>query len=362
MKAERASFVDELRGLALLGIILVNAPFIGLPLNEARHSLQFPASDRVADFLMTAFFQGKFFLIFSFLFGYSIARFMRTDTAVGLRKYRRRLFGLAVFGLLHGAFFFIGDILFGYGLLGLILLLVINKSDQKVKRLAGLAGFVALLIFIGLAMMPAEDTSTADLIPFDQTMRIGSFWQTAQARIELFPFMQIFLGVMNYGYALTMMCLGLLGGRHLVLEEPDTHPELWQRCRLLGLFVGLPLALLAAIYGGWSWSPLLCFATAPLLSAGYVGWLVWLRERMPDMLRFVRASGQMSLTLYIGESALLSSFFCGWGLGWFGKMGSAAVCGVAIACWFLLELFAHLWLRRFRQGPLEAIMSAWTTR
>lgn len=67
----------------------------------------------------------------------------------------------------------------------------------------------------------------------------------------------------------------------------------------------------------------------------------------------------MSLTGYIGESALLSLIFCGYGLGLFSQLGAARVMLIALAAWLVLDLFAMAWLRVFDQGPLERLLRLW---
>lgn len=70
--------------------------------------------------------------------------------------------------------------------------------------------------------------------------------------------------------------------------------------------------------------------------------------------------GQMSLTVYIGESALMSFVFSAYGLGYFGQWGAFPVVLAGIACWAVLTAFAWLWMRSFKQGPLEFVMAAMT--
>ena len=75
---------------------------------------------------------------------------------------------------------------------------------------------------------------------------------------------------------------------------------------------------------------------------------------------FAAIPGRASLSVYIGESVLLSLLFCGYGLGFFGEWGAFPVVLSGIAAWVVLALLARAWLRRFRQGPLEALLARWT--
>jgi uncharacterized protein len=103
------------------------------------------------------------------------------------------------------------------------------------------------------------------------------------------------------------------------------------------------------------------FLTAPILAAGYVGALALVAMRRPRALSTVQEGGRATLTLYLGESLVLSLLFCGFGFGMFGTLGAAGVTVVAIAVWAGLEFSMHLWFRRFRQGPLEWLLGQWTT-
>ena len=71
-------------------------------------------------------------------------------------------------------------------------------------------------------------------------------------------------------------------------------------------------------------------------------------------------AGRMSLTVYIGESALLSLVFAGYGLGFFGQWGALPVVLTSIASWAALSIFAWLWMKKFTQGPLEFVLALLT--
>ena len=99
------------------------------------------------------------------------------------------------------------------------------------------------------------------------------------------------------------------------------------------------------------------FITAPILTAGYIGSLALLIARKPNFLSVMAPAGRMSLTVYIGESALLSLIFAGYGLGYFGQWGALPVVLTSIASWAVLSIFAWLWMKRFTQGPLEHVLA-----
>ena len=113
---------DVLRGFALWGIVLVNVAYFSSSVDSGVTADALAnAGDSVAAFLVFALAQGNFYLIFSFLFGYS-SHYVLGRSSGGRRRWWLRGVGLMVLGLAHASLLFIGDILFLYGLLGLLLL------------------------------------------------------------------------------------------------------------------------------------------------------------------------------------------------------------------------------------------------
>ncbi len=374
----RQRFADQLRGLALLGIIVVNAPFMAINVEGyTPESLSTPL-DRSAAVLATLLAEGKFYLIFSFLFGYSATFIVRpspTPAPTDLRRYRRRLVGLAVLGLAHAVLLFIGDILLSYALLGVVLLMAFTWSTKAVLNLAlysyVLASALLLIVVAGiLAEGQANAPAGTVFIELNDALASGTFLELAGARLAALPETLISLASVQWGFALAAFALGLAAGRGQYLADPVRHRTLWRRCAVWGLTVGLMAQAAAAgmafadgsgyAQSTWGFVGLaLGFVTAPILSAGYVGVLALLFLRHPNALAFTESAGRTSLSVYIGESLVLCIIFCGWGLGWFGELGAAAVTAVAVATWAGLALAAWLWLRVARQGPLESAMGAW---
>jgi uncharacterized protein len=372
MSASRQDFADELRGVALLGIILVNVPFLGVSINGFARGYEISPVDRIAEFAVVAFFQAKFYLLFAFLFGYS-AHLMLSKPD-GRRAFGRRLLGLGVLGGLHAALFFVGDILLSYALLGLFLLRAVNWTDRRTIVAIWLALLFACamlgLVAVAAAQPGFDDVGSIEpFAAYDRNMREGSFLQTVQARLAMWPIVLLVLGALNWGLALACFFAGLLAARRGLFAAPEQFSALWIACSRLGAAVGLPLCLVSAwlISGPGSlgsggtdartlYGVVLGFAGAPFLSVGYVAWMVLLRRRFVDAFSFFRLPGRMSLTLYIGESAVLAVIFCGWGGGLFGTLGTAWTLAIALAVWFALEVFARVWLSHFGQGPLEYLL------
>lgn len=368
----RQALPDQLRGFALLGIVVVNMPFLALTnggLGEA--PIDSPV-DGIVAFLIVALAQGKFYLLFAFLFGYSLTLILRNNTSEGLRRYRRRLVGLAVLGILHAIFFFIGDILLSYAILGVVLLWFTAKSTRTALITSAIAYGIGLVI-LGLIVLSAVDGARSgggfvnDPSTLDDALA-GTFLESAAARINALPSALIFLGVVNWMPALAMFLLGLAAGRAGILARPHEYRRLWKWLIVIAVTVGLPAGIVSAWLAivvddptGFAavLSLAIGFGFAPALTGGYVAAVALATHTR--LMALTAPAGRMSLTGYLGESILLCAIFSGWGLGLFGQLSIAQATLVALLVWLILDLFASLWLRRFAYGPFEWMLRRWST-
>jgi len=368
---KRQALPDQLRGFALLGIIVVNMPFLAVS-NVGTWELQLSnVSDKVVAFLIVALAQGKFYLLFAFLFGYSLTLILKSRSTNSVNRYLRRLLGLAVLGAGHAYLFFIGDILMSYALLGLLLLLFISRSTRIVliasafSYLIGLA-LLALVFFQSRGAESSAGGFVTNPGALDQAIK-GSFVDSVVGRANVLPDALLVQLVINWFPALSMFLLGLAAGRIGLLTDPAKHIRLWRSCVIVGVFVGLPAGIASAwlalvpedpngVYG--IAGVVVGFALAPALSAGYVGAIALLSHRR--FMSYAEPAGRMSLTGYLGESILLAAIFCGWGLGLFGTLSLTQCLLIALGVWVVLEVFAKQWLRSFAYGPFEWILRSWS--
>lgn len=375
----RQEFADELRGFALLGIIFVNAPFLGISADGFTADSVLAWYDRAAAFAVIALAQAKFYLLFAFLFGYSMHFIVKEDGATSVRRFRRRLLGLGVLGIAHATLLFVGDILFLYAVLGVTLIWMRRLSDRVVMRVAVLAGIVWLLLLtaLPLALMsvmaePAGSFSDEEWIvasqSFNQAMREGSFFEASAARISFWTLASSSIFFLNGLGVLAAFALGLVAGRRSLFARPELHRPLWQAGLRWGLSTGLCLGFLSAWLvvgpgaqvGSWGLRETagiaLGFAGAPLLSWGYVSVLATMHAGGVRGLAIFRPAGRMSLSCYIGESLMLSLVFCAYGLGLFGKLNAGAVSALALGTWIALDLLAKATQSRWASGPLESLL------
>ena len=371
MTQQRQALPDQLRGFALLGIIVVNMPFLAVS-NIGTWELQLSnLSDKVVAFLIVALAQGKFYLLFAFLFGYSLTLILKSRSTNGVRRYLRRLIGLAVLGAGHAYLFFIGDILMSYALLGLVLLLFIGRSTRTVLFASAFSYVIGLALLALVFFETRRATASAggfitNPTALDDAIK-GSFLDSVVGRANALPEALLVQLVINWFPALSMFLLGLAAGRVGLLSDPAKHKGLWRSCVIVGVLVGLPAGITSAwlalvpedptgIYG--IAGVVVGFALAPAVSAGYVGAIALLSDRR--FMSYAEPAGRMSLTGYLGESILLAAIFCGWGLGLFGVLSLTQALLVALSVWIALEIFGKQWLRSFAYGPFEWILRSWS--
>jgi uncharacterized protein len=378
MTIQRDTTPDVLRGFALLGILVVNIQFMGLSSDQgARGVLTQGFANGSATFLIAALFAGKFYLLFSFLFGYSSNYVIRGDKS-NRARWIKRCFVLIAFGALHFTFLWHGDIIFLYGLFGLLLTLFFFRADRTIviwTRVLFSISTVFIVLF-GVLTVIVEYLLKEDLgVPTDSSLDVilqnGTFLESIPARIEVW-LLSISSGIfLQGGLAFAAFLLGLRLARSNFLSSPIDKAA---NSRLMkkGLFFGLPIQIIAAavlLRNEQATEPsesiylialFASFVAAPLLSMFYVGLIRKLVEERPHLVLWMKPAGKMSLTIYISQSVIASLIFSPWGLGLFQDLQTWQVFLLAFGIWLLLSYFAAQWLQRFKQGPLEKLVSTLT--
>lgn len=373
----RDSFPDILRGFALFGIAMVNIQFFSISTFNGAESLDLtdPQSATVA-FLVSALFQAKFYLLFSFLFGYS-AHYVLKDEKSNRRKWIGRSVGLVILGLIHLTFFFHGDILFLYGVFALLLTLLYFRKEKTLKvwawliygLTAVLLAAISLLIYLGESFLASKGKTFPGEEPIDfldVALTSGGFFEIAAARFELWLLAAGPAFALQGPLVFVAFIVGVLVARREGLGA-SVNPILMTRFAIWGLTLGLVLQLGAAYVfisneqaanyslGLYFFSIALNFLTAPLMSAGLIGGLWLLSQRMK--LSLLSAAGRHSLSIYLGQSLVFSTLFSAWGFGLFQQLSLLSVVLIAAATWLALALLARLNLRYRNRGPMEAVLT-----
>ena len=373
----RDSAPDVLRGFALLGIIMVNLAFFSNDPSEGigKESMS-GIGNSIAGFLVFTLFEGKFFLIFSFLFGYS------SHYIIGLNgknspRWIRRAVVLIIFGTLHFSLLWHGDILFLYGSLGLILTLFFKRSDKCIKIwvnsiYATFSFFLILLALLGqLYPEPVKSDPIADA--FTQVMQSGGYLDSIPARIDIWT-QTIALELLIQGAPVFVaFLLGLLAARKSVLSSESKALPINAMIKF-GVGLGLPIQVIAGIIftvnensidrseSTYFWMLVVSFIFAPLLSMGYIGLILKGLEKSKSWLMQLSLPGRMSLTNYRLLPLALSLIYGPWGLGQFQKIEFWNSFLIAILVWFSLLLISKFWLTKFSKGPAEWLLGRLTQK
>lgn len=381
--SERAVLPDLVRAVALIGIAIVNVQIFAYPMEISLFGEASAApADSAAHFAMAWLFAGKFYALFSLMFGASFFFQSRAAERAGRAfpaEQTRRLIGLGLIGLAHALFLFSGDILVTYALLGGLLFTLRGSETKGLVRNA--IGFIALniLIILGLAglfwglelakpdlmLSKLADGKEAARAAFAEGGFIDAFIYRASTYAGVLPGVLVSQGASTLGY----FCLGLVFAREGWIADPDA--KVWRRARTMflpiGLLIGLPGAWLY-MEGGSTLSGLtmlglaLIFIAAPLQALGYAGWLAAASRQPGPIVRFLARAGQASLTAYLLQSVVMSFIFSNWGLGLYEGMTAAPAIATGAATGVASIIFASLWMARFSRGPVEMLFRAWTYR
>ena len=370
---------DVLRGFALWGIIVVNVAYFSTSVNNGVSGETIVSSgDAVAAFLVQALAAGKFYLLFSFVFGYS-SHYLVANKRTGRTRWVTRSFGLIALGVAHAALFFMGDILFLYGILGLVLMGFYGRARGVIVGWIGwlygiFAALLTSLVVLTWAGEKAGLSPGATPIPaLEDIVREGTYLESIPARFELWYSVAIVFIPFQGALTLVAFLVGILAARSDFLDVSAMSPKTLRRLLGWGLGLGLPLQLLTAglwlsneLSGGRTETIALAtffgsFLSAPLLSAGYLGLVAWVLRTRPQITTWLGKMGRMSLTVYLSQSLALSLIFSAWGGRLYQVLPYWAGVVIALAVTSALALLATLWLSRFRQGPMERALT-WFSR
>jgi uncharacterized protein len=378
---DRSLTIDILRAIAIFGIVVANVrdfTWVVPPGSVVRVEDAYPgALDAAAVWTTRMLFIGKFNALFSFLFGLGFTLQMaRIEGAGGSghRIYLRRLGVLFALGLLHFVFLWAGDILIVYSLMGLVLLAARPLPDRALLGLA-LASMVlaAMIPWMDRALTPettrvlVEASRAAEDREAQATFAHGSFAGVtclrARALFDVFTRLSAPNGIVHGGFRVTATALlGVIAGRRGFFVTRAPTPRSLGRALVATGAVGL---LLAAAWTMRRSSPafarhslplaVLFELQRPLLMTTYVGavalFLEWPRARRA--LTALAPVGRTPLTNYLGQSAVMTTLFYGYGAGHYGKLGPAEGVLVACAIYAVQVMSSAVWLRRFEQGPVE---------
>ena len=413
-RAERISLIDVLRGFALLGILLMNMPYYSGPYQWADNPIVADPMRQVhqllpAGGLSACFFEGTMRGMFSMLFGAGsfllISRLAaKSEGLLAADIYYRRLIWLIVFGLIDAyVILWVGDILFAYGVTGLLLFPFRNLKPGRLLAFGlvfvAISSIYTTLEFRESGNLRREGTEIARLEKehtkithaqmgtlhewheFQQkhemaairkaadTLAIktstGSYWAIQREMAETAVFFQtkkLFAGWLWESLGFFLIGLALFKWEMLTGKRST---RFYLLTALVGYGIGLPIRWYV-LHFAWAHQfdpsylveiiPVNPYQVARLaLTIGQIALLVLAYKT--GLLRWLftvlARVGQMAFTNYLGQSLICTFLYFGYGFGYFGRLERYQTLEVAAAIWVLQMAFSSVWLRYFLFGPFE---------
>ncbi len=350
----RALLPDALRGLALVGIALINVQdFAGFRVWEQQ------GLDRAVQVLTDLLFNGKSVALFAMLFGWGAAGLWERH---GLRLYLRRHLLLLLIGLAHFTLLWHGDIIAGYAVSAFVFILLLRRPTGALLKWAwGLYLLGAFNYVAGFSLyntVPgSRDLFSPDFAPHQ------SYASILADRFSQLP-EQLGSELFLVSFTLPFFAFGAWAYRTGLLSRPAEHRPLLRRLLGWGLGLGLPLGLVLAYLNtldteqaGLLSEGFRVISGLPL-AFGYVGLfgLLSLRPRVPAFLTALARSGRLALTHYLTQSLILTLIFYPYTFHLYGQVHAAAAVGVALLLALAQVAFSGWYLQRFSRGPLETLL------
>ena len=405
---ERIQSIDVLRGVSLLGILLININSFGLPYAAYTDPSTYGGAGG-ANFVVWlvnhVLFEGKMRAIFSMLFGASVIILTqrgerRSGGGVEVADiYYRRTLWLIVIGVLHAYLIWFGDILFYYGVVGLALF-PLRKLSARTLCIIGVvllgihsfqsvrSGYRAQHARQTVAEMEAVEQSGGRLTAAQQSQLRSARWQRdfykpdaqaiateiettrggyltnlrARAHVTASLQSEVFYRYLAWDIG-GMLVLGM-GLMKLGVFDASRSMRFYRIMAIAGYGIGVPLATVMALrwaHSGFDLVAMFRYINLPMdivrfsVAAGHVAVIMMICKSgvLPRARRALADVGRMALSNYLLMSVLCTLLFYGYGLGMFGRLERAQLLYVVVAVWSVNVIFSVVWLKHFRFGPLE---------
>ncbi|UFH53774.1 DUF418 domain-containing protein [Spirosoma sp. KNUC1025] len=413
--SERFQTIDVVRGLALLGILLMNIPFFGQSFQLELEPLRHPGSTDYNVFIfITVLFEGKMRALFSMLFGAGILIFIGRKEAIGGSNpadfYYRRLLWMVLFGVIHEyVLMWVGDILFDYAIAGLFLFpfrkLTVRqllmcalvcvaiggiKQERRHLQLRDKREKYLQVVTLEKAHKKLTDDQKKDKENWEKVLKqfrpdakevaelnknmrsdYGTVFKTLEPENIRFHSMYLYLGIWDM---LSMMLVGMALFKWGFFSNKLPTRTYWLTL-LAGYGIGLPLSVAGlwllqqlinnpAQYADTQWvAPGLGYdAQRALVGIGHASVLLLLYRSgvFGWLMRALSNVGQMAFSNYVLQTICCTLYFNGYGLGNFGKLAYHQLYYVVGVVWVINLIFSAIWLQFFRFGPLEWVWRSLT--
>lgn len=385
----RIQIVDALRGFSLAGIVIVHLVenYIGAPTPEgALEATHIGIPDYVVDGIIGIFFRGKFFALFSFLFGLSF--FIQMDRAQDKGQDYRwrflwRLLLLFFIGVVHHMFYR-GDILTIYAFLGVFLIPFYKVRNPWIITMAAMLflGLGRFLVFFytqgdNLFLQGGFDPNSPEVVSYFELLKTGTINEVMHSNAiegQLMK-MDFQFGIFSRGYlTLAFFLLGLYAGRIRFFENFEEKWGFMQNILYgsIGLFaVGIGITILGFAPLGPNvsfdnWNAMIGLTGMDLVNVAMTFMLIALFVYLYKKVRWRRwlepfaPYGRMALTNYVFQSILGTFIFYGWGLGYVAEIPNRYTFLLAFGVIAIQMIISRWWLKHFYYGPLEWVWRSLT--
>ncbi|WP_282160677.1 DUF418 domain-containing protein [Ulvibacterium marinum] len=379
----RIEIVDALRGFSLAGIVIVHLVenYVGAPTPEgAMEATHQGIADTIVDVFIFLLLRGKFFALFSFLFGLSF--FIQMDNAHTKGQDFRgrflwRLIILLGIGYIHHLFYR-GDILTIYAVLGILLIPFYRLSNTWLLGITtliflGLGRYIVFMLTKDTSMFIEDDLlspSSPVIANYYNVLKEGELWDVFRSNAVEGHLMKMHfqLGVFSRGYlTFGFFLLGLFVGRFKFFQNFMEHKKLvkkvlWWSIGLFVLSIGMVMALFSQLgpdvkFDNW---PAMLGLTALDLNNIAMTFIIlalfvilYKKVKAGRWLAKFAPYGRMALTNYVFQSIVGTFIFFGWGLGYLGELRNIYTFLIAIFMIFGQLILSKWWLKYFYYGPLE---------
>lgn len=387
-RENRIITLDIIRGFALFGILLVNMAFFNTPklfIIGTEVLLFADIGSRIANYFILVFATGKFFTIFSFLFGLGFFIFMDRIQDKGLHVaplYRRRLFFLFILGFIHAVFIWSGDILLTYSIAGFLLLFFRNSGAETIKKWA-IWLFVIVNIVIGLltylsTVVEAVFDDGSEIATYNQDLvqqaisiyQSGNFAEILSFRLaEEVPII-LFNLVITVPFVLSVFLFGLFVGKKGITKNIDHHLNwiysVWKKSFIFSAILTVVLLVLRMelvfipFHLHFAILEIISYVTGLVMSFFYMTSiaLLYAKQKWLKFLSVFAPVGQMALTNYLTQTMICLIIFNGFGF--YGKVAPELGIVLTIVIFILQTYLSHYWLKKYRFGPIEWLWRAFT--
>jgi len=382
-KEKRIDLLDVYRGFAILGIFVVNIVIMNSTfLNQDEFAKQWTSNiDQIAEKILQLFFYTKFFPIFSLLFGLGIsmqALKLKKNNKITFSFFARRMFILFIIGVLHIVFIWSGDVLNLYAILGLLVTLLVSRSN---KLILFLSGFFLLFpfydqIFSSIFEMtnynPESFLKNYDGAEVNKVISEGTYFEGVKLRVlEYMGNIPMLFGFLA-PIALSMFLLGIYLGKNQIYKSLKTFiKKISLPIIIIGILTNIYrvafLFLLPQyeIYHNENFRPyfIKLMVVSDVITGTFylwiIGWL-WYNTKLKYFLKPLKYAGRMALTNYIMQSFIGLIIFSSIGFALYETMSPSETLITAIAVFCFQVVFSKTWLTFFKFGPLEWIWRCFT--